>query len=110
MRTLLKLIVVALIVHGVYRVGFAYWQHYQLHDAIQQLALFSDSATEREVSEAVLELAIERDVPLAPDALVVRRQPRRILIEGSYTRDIEVLPRYPVPWSFEIDVAVLTLK
>lgn len=110
MRTLFKLLVVALILHAAYRVGHAYWLHYQFQDAIQQLAQFSESATEQEVRRAVLDLAAERDVPLSEEALTVTRQPRRIQIEGSYTRSVEVLPRYALPWSFDLDVTVVTLN
>ena len=38
MRTLVKLLVAALVVHAAYRLGTAYWDHYHFQDDVQQLA------------------------------------------------------------------------
>ena len=65
MKTLIKLIVVVLILNAVYRVGSAYWTHYQFQDSIQELAQFSEHATPDELRTRILEQAGTLGVPLS---------------------------------------------
>lgn len=110
MKTLFKLAIAALIIHAAYRVGVAYWDHYQFQDAVQQVAQFGEKEPVPEIKRRVLELAAERQLPVAEDALEVTRQQRRIKVDGSYTRDILLAPGYRRSWQFTIDVLVLTLN
>lgn len=110
MRTLVKLLVAALIVHAAYRLGTAYWEHYQFQDAVQQVAQFSEDSTPSELAQAVLDLAAERDIPLEPEELSVNRRQRRIDILGTYVRDVQLVPGYQHPWTFTLDVTVLTIN
>lgn len=110
MRTLVKLLFAALIVHAAYRVGMAYWDHYQFQDDVQQLAQFSERATPSELAKEVLDLASERGIPLDPGDLSVERRQRRIDILGSYVRDVLLVPGYQHPWTFTLDVTVLTIN
>ena len=43
-------------------------------------------------------------VPIEPDNLTVTRGNRRIDIDGSYFRDLELVPRYKRRWDFTIHV------
>jgi hypothetical protein len=110
MRTLLKLAVAALIVHATWRVGSAYWDHYQFEDAVKETAQFSERATPDAIKQQVLGLAADQGIPLDPEAVVVTRATRTITVDGAYVRDIEVLPRYVRPWDFTIHVTVYTLN
>ena len=110
MKTLIKLIVVVLILNAVYRVGSAYWTHYQFQDSIQELAQFSEHATPDELRTRILEQAGTLGVPIESDHLTVTRGNRRIDIDGTYVRDLELLPRYKRRWDFAIHVTVLTLS
>jgi len=110
LRTLVKLLVAALIVHAAYRLGTAYWEHYQFQDAVQQVAQFSEDSTPSELAQAVLDLAAERDIPLEPEELSVNRRQRRIDILGTYVRDVQLVPGYQHPWTFTLDVTVLTIN
>ncbi len=110
MKTVLKLIVVVLILNAVYRVGSAYWTHYHFQDSIQQLAQFSEHATPDELRTRILEQAGTLGVPIQSDDLTVTRGNRRIDIDGTYVRDLELLPRYKRRWDFTVHVTVLTLS
>jgi hypothetical protein len=110
MKTLLKLIVVLLILNAAYRVGTAYWTHYQFQDSIQQMAQFAEHAAPDDLRTRILEQAGTLGVPIDPDHLSVTRGNRRIDIDGSYVRDLELLPRFTRRWDFSIHVTVLTLS
>jgi hypothetical protein len=110
LRTGVKLLIVALVLHATYRLGTAYWQHYQFQDDVQQLVQFSERPTAEDVRQAVLSLADEQAIPLIPEDLDVRRESRRIIVRSTYTREVELLPRYWRPWAFDLDVTVLTLN
>ncbi|HEX7086479.1 MAG TPA: hypothetical protein VF198_08955 [Vicinamibacterales bacterium] len=110
MRTLVKLLFAALIVHAAYRVGMAYWDHYQFQDEVQQLAQFSERSTPPELAKGILDLAADRGIPLDPEDLSVNRRQRRIDILGTYVRDVLLVPGYQYPWTFTLDVTVLTIN
>jgi hypothetical protein len=109
-KTLVKLILVLLVLNAVYRVGTAYWTHYQFEDSVQQLAQFSDRATPEEVRTKVLEQAATLGVPLDPENLTITRGNRRVEVDATYFRDLELVPRYKRHWDFKIHVLVLTLN
>jgi hypothetical protein len=110
MRTLIKLAIAALIVHAAYQLGYAYWEHYQFTDAVQQVAQFGEREPIETIEQRVLELAAEHGIPLEEEALTVERRQRRIDVDGSYTRDILLAPGFRRPWTFTVDVVVLTLN
>ncbi len=110
MRTIIKLLLAVLVINAAYRVGIVYWDHYQFEDAVQQLAQFSERASEQDIKQQVLELAANRDIPVEEDALTVTRGQRRIDVDGTYTRPVAVAPGYTRQWDFTIDVLVLTLN
>jgi hypothetical protein len=49
------------------------------------------------------------DVPIDPERLTVRKEPNHTYINGTYTEQIEFVPRYFYPWQFKLDVDVFTL-
>ena len=110
MRTLIKLALAALVIHAVYQVGTAYWDHYQFTDAVQQVAQFGESEPIAEIKERVMQLARERNLPISDEAITVVRQQRRIDVDGEYMRTIQLVPGYRRPWKFTVDVVVLTLN
>jgi len=110
MKTILKLAIAALIVHAGYQVGMAYWEHYKFQDAVQQVAQFAERESMDELKSRVLDLAAERNLPLAEADLALSRQQRRIEINGTYTREILLAPGFERPWDFTVHVIVLTLN
>jgi hypothetical protein len=110
MRTLLKLAVAALIAHATWRVGAAYWDHYQFEDAVKETAQFAERATPGAIEQQVLGLAADRGIPLDAAAVDVTRATRTITVDGAYVRNIEVVPRFCWAWDFTFHVTVYTLN
>lgn len=109
-RTLFKLVVAALVLNALLRVGMGYWDHYQFEDSVQQLAQFAERASPEDIKQQVLDLAAARSLPLDEDQLSVTRERRRIEVDGRYTRDLPLFPGYIKPWDFSVHVVVLTLN
>ena len=110
MKTLIKLLVVAAILHAGWKTGSAYWRFYNLQDEAQKAALFGGDRGPSDIHARIVQIARDLRVPINPEKLEVRREPNHILIHGTYTERIEVLPRYYYPWQFTLDLDVFTLS
>jgi hypothetical protein len=109
MKTLIKLVIAALIVFASWKAGSAYFRFYQLKDAAQDAALFGASKSADEIRNSVVEVAKNLNLPIDPDKVIVRRGPNHTYVTTSYIEKIEVLPSYFYPWVFKLDVDVLTM-
>ncbi len=109
-RTVIKLVIAALVLNALYHLGGAYWEHYQFVDSVEQLAQFSEQARPDDVKSKVMELATAKAIPMAPDDLTVLRSPRHFEIDGIYFRDITLFPTYTPHWEFKLHVSVITLN
>jgi hypothetical protein len=110
MKTIIKLLIVALVLNAAWHVGSAYWQHYQFEDAVKEAAQFTGRAKAEDLTARVYELADKWEIPLEADAVKVTKAQRRITVDAAYSREIDVAPRYPRHWDFAIHVSVLTLN
>jgi hypothetical protein len=109
MKTLIKLVIAALVVHATWRAGTVYFRYYQFKDGVQQTAQFAGTRSENELHNRVLELARELRVPLEADRLRVRREDNRTLIDATYDERLELFPRYFYPWQLRVNVAAFTI-
>jgi len=109
MRTLIRLLIAALIVHAVVRGGQAAWTYFHFKDEAQQIIRRSGDSSETELHDRILAKAAELHVPIAPDDIEVRKDERRSEAWAAYTQPVEFIPRYPVPvkiaFRVEADVA-----
>ena len=109
MKTILKLLIAAVILHAVYRAGTSAAAYYQLKDASQQILVFGGRATPAQLQASILAKAEELAVPLAPENVLVERQGVRTTAEASYTDPIELLPRYRYPFTYSFRVEAISL-
>lgn len=105
MKTIVKLLIVAVVLHAVYQAGRVAWRHYELKDAAQQALLFGGGATTSQLHAQIMAEAADLGVPLAPEDLEVTRTGQRTAATARYTQPVELLPnyRYPVDLTFEVD-------
>ena len=100
MKTLIKLIIAAVVVNAAYRGGSTYLKYYQFKDETQQMILFGQAEQVGDLAKQILGEAAKRDVPLDADDVMVTREGTRTLAEVSYTENVEIFPRYFYPVSF----------
>ena len=106
-KLIIKLAVVALLANASWRVGSAYVSHYKFEDAVQQAALFRGSQTDDVLRKRIFELASDFDIPVTDDDVMLTTSEHHTVVEGSYTRIIELVPGYKYPWEFTFHVDTL---
>lgn len=109
MKTIVKLIIAALVIHATYRAGVVYMRYYEFKDDVTQIAQFGVRRTDNELKNSVLEAARRRAIALNPDTVRVRRENHHIIIDARYLEQVELAPRYFYPWTANVHVDVLTL-
>ena len=108
LKRLIKLGILALFLHAGWRVGSEYLTYFQFRDAVRQEAL-RGNPTEDQLLDAVFERADEFGLELDESSVIVERDGRRTHIEGAYSRPIEIVPRYFLPWTFRWAVEVFVV-
>jgi hypothetical protein len=101
LKTIVKLGVVLLIAHALYRFVPVYVHYQQFKDAVRETALFSKDKSAADLTERVMELAAKYRIPLERESVQVRREGEDTVIEASYVETIEWLPSYRRPWQFD---------
>jgi hypothetical protein len=127
-KTLIKIVIALIVIHGAFRIGNAYWNFYRYEDALQQLGQFGERRTDRQLCDEAMSTAGTYGVPIAASGLTIRRganppfncedgpsapQPggiaqaaAQMAIEGAYVEQVQVLPGYLYPWEFKPNVKV----
>ena len=109
MGTIIRLGIAALIIHGAWRAGEAYWTYYAFRDEVQATAQFAGAMSEREVHARVIEIASDMGIRVSPQQVIVRKDGNHTRVEASYVDRIEILPTYYRPWEFEVNVDAFTV-
>jgi hypothetical protein len=110
MKTIVKLLVAALIVNATVRFALSAWTQYQFRDSVHELVLFGSTETPAALKQGIMEEAVEQGVPLAAEDVVVDRQGLLTTAEATYVDEIELFPRYvyPMTWAFKVDARRIT--
>ncbi len=103
MKLVIKLAILAVIVNAGFRVGTEYVVHYQFRDTIREAAMFK-ARTDDELGQTVMETATNYEIPLDPDGFTMRRDGREAVVQGSYTKSIEIFPGYKYQWKFPFTI------
>jgi hypothetical protein len=109
MKTIIKLLVAALIIHATWRAVTVYMRFYEFKDDVTQVAQFGVNQTDNQLRNGVLDAAKRHAIPLGPAEIKVRRENHHIIIDTNYLEQVELLPRYFYPWDAKVHVDVLTL-
>jgi hypothetical protein len=102
-RKLVKLAIFLLIANALYRVAPVSFHYFQFKDALQELALFSQKATDAELIDRVMALADEHNVPLDRDYITIQRPNGQLIIDASYVESMKLLPGYTYDHQFDIE-------
>ena len=124
---LIKIALAALVLHGAWRVGSAYWTFYQFEDRLTQIAQFGDRRQDRDLCKEVADAVVLLQLPVVPEAVSLRRGGNpsfncargfegmvaqtglpagKITFQASYVEQVTLLPGYRYPWPFNAQVEV----
>lgn len=104
-RLIIKLAIVALIVHAAVKVGPVFWNHFRFQDALSETAKFSSRRTVEEVSAKAQQIAMDLEIPVTPDDIAVVKDKDVTIIDTRYTAQLEYFPRRYYSWEFVVHVA-----
>jgi hypothetical protein len=127
-KTIVKIVIALIVVHGAFRIGSAAWNFYRYEDALQQLAQFGERKTDKQLCDEAMSTAGTYGVPIAANGLTIRRGARppyncedgtgtaqagdiaqasgQMTITGTYMEQVQVFPGYNYPWEFKPSVRV----
>ncbi len=105
MKTILKLLLAALVINAAARGGIAAYRYYQFKDAAQQAVLFGNSESEEELQQIIIDRGLSLSLPVDADNVTVQRAAGRTWADASYRQPIEFFPNqeYPVKWTFTVE-------
>jgi hypothetical protein len=105
MKTVIKLIIAAVLANAAYRGGSVFLKYYQFKDETEQMVLFGQAETVSDLSNQIVGEAMKREVPLDDEDVMVTREGTRTVAEVAYTENVEIFPRYfyPVNFSFSAE-------
>jgi hypothetical protein len=110
LKTIIQLLIAALVVNGCVRLGGASWRNYQFKDAVEQELRFGAQSTTSDLHTRIVQLAEDYEIALEYDGVVVERRGQETLVSASYTEPIALVPGfYTREQLFEIDVRVRAL-
>jgi len=110
MKTVIKLMIAAALINALARGAWAQWNYYQLKDSTQQLLTFDVDASPEQLESAILDKAMELDIPLEADDVNVKRDGLRSSATVVYTQPIEFFPTYVHPMKFSFAVDTLAIR
>jgi hypothetical protein len=103
-KTVIKLVIAALVVHACWRSANVVLRYSNFKDAVHEMVLFSTMKSDDQLQTRVLELAQQYEVPVQPENVMVRRDGNRTQVNAVYTDQIELLPTKFFPWEFKVNV------
>ena len=109
-KFILKLAVAALVANAAWHLLTPYTAYYRFKDSVEAASLHGSDQTEERLRQRVLELAAQFDVPVTAGSFTLRRDHGHTIVDGSYTRSVELLPGFSYPWLFTWHVDTFNLR
>jgi hypothetical protein len=110
LKTIIKLLIAAALINAAVRGGMAAFTYYQFKDRTEQLVIFGAEAPPQELQNQILETAMELEIPLDPENIIVERDGIRTRAEASYVQPVEFFPSYTYPINFSFRVEGFSVR
>jgi len=110
MKFILKLLIVALIANATWRVGSAYLNYYKFKDAVRETTQHRGTKSDEQIHDKVFELVNEYDIPVTDQTLTITTRDNHTIVEGAYTRTLEIVPTFKYDWPFKVYVDTFVVE
>ena len=103
---IVKLAIILLVAHALYRFVPPYWHYTQFKDQMQSLALQAKGKTDEQLKDEVMALAEQHRVPLYREYIAISRagDKSHTYIDADWAEEIEFVPRWKYVWQFNVSV------
>jgi hypothetical protein len=111
MKTLIKIVIALLLLTAMFNAARAAFNDYQFSDAVHQGMLFDPRASDQELTDMVVKLAAEYEVPLEASNIAIREQGMDLIIDMTYTDNVVLVPGILArDWTFSPSVSTRLLN
>ena len=101
-RTFLKYVLVCGLVYMAWNVGPVYLAYREFRTEVAGATRVVGRGSERELVAVVARLADRIGVPVAREAIKVRKEVTRTYLKVTYTEELRLAPAVTYPWTFSI--------
>ena len=102
MKTIIKIVVSLFLIVAMFNASRAAFNNYSFEDAVHEALLFDPNASDQEVTESIMKLAKDYDVPLETDGIQIRSRGQDLVVLMSYTQKVVLVPGIlERDWTFE---------
>jgi hypothetical protein len=112
LKTVIELILAALVLHGCVTMGGAVWRNFTFKDAVEQETRFAGASPTEALHQRIMELAEEHQISLEPSDVVVERRALETYVATKYTETIPLAFGFYMRehlFEFEVRARVLTI-
>jgi hypothetical protein len=108
-KTVLKLLVVAVIINGAYQVGMDEYRFSQLKDSVHSMLVLGTHTELEQLKEMILQKAADLKVKVSPEKVTLAREGVRTSVSVAYSSEPEPFPgyKYPRDHSFTDEIAAI---
>jgi len=102
MKTIIKIVVSLFLITAMFNAGRAAFNNYSFEDAVHEGLLFDPNANDEKITEMIMKLAREYDVPIEPNAIKITSRGNDLQVNMSYTQNVVLVPGvFQRDWTFE---------
>jgi hypothetical protein len=102
MKTIIKIILALLVITAMFNAGRAAFNNYSFEDAVHEGLLFDPNANDEKITDMVMKLAREYDIPMEPGAIKITSRGQDLNVQMSYTQNVVLVPGvFQRDWTFE---------
>jgi hypothetical protein len=113
LKTIIQLLIAALVLHGCIRMGGAVWRNLQFKDAVEQETRFAGASPATALHQRIMELAEEHGIVIDPADVVVERRNQETYVATSYVETIPLAFGFYLRkhlFEFQVRSRILTLE
>ena len=111
MRTIIQIVIAAVVVIACARGGEAAWRYYEFKDAVEQELRFGTAKTASQLHKRVHEIAVEYNVDLAYEDIHIQPREGQTAVAVSYVEPIPLVPAfYTRQQLFEFEVSARVVR
>ena len=102
MKTIIKIVVSLFLLVAMFNGGRYAFNNYSFEDAVHEGLLFDPGASDSEITDMIMKLAKEYDLPLEESGIKIQSRGMDLVVLMSYTQNVVLVPGIlERDWTFE---------
>ena len=111
MKTIIQLAIVVLLINAAYQSARSYYTFYDYQSSLTEETQKIRIATASELHQRAVDLGSEFGIKLDWDAVQVRNEAGKTVVDFSYVQPVALVPKYYVrPWEWRGSVSAMRVR